>query len=90
MAARRFIVHGHVQGVGFRYFTLEAARALGVRGFVRNLPDGSVEALAEGEMAALDKLHGMLLEGPPGSRVTRVVVETASPAGAHDDFRISR
>ncbi|MGH7429367.1 MAG: acylphosphatase, partial [Candidatus Methylomirabilaceae bacterium] len=61
-------MRGFVQGVGFRFFTLEAARALGLTGFVRNLPDGNVEAWAEGELLAVEKLHGQLLEGPSGSR----------------------
>lgn len=90
MAARRFLVHGHVQGVGFRFFTLDAARALGLSGYVRNLPDGRVEAWAEGDEAALEKLHGEMMQGPPGARVTRVIVEPAEPTGGHEGFRITR
>jgi acylphosphatase len=90
MAARRFFVQGHVQGVGFRYFTQEAARALGLSGYVRNLPDGRVEAWVEGNHQAIEKLHGQILEGPPGARVSDVIAEEAEPTGAYDSFRITR
>jgi acylphosphatase len=90
MAARRFFVQGHVQGVGFRFFTQEAARALGLRGYVRNLPDGRVEAWVEGDRRAIDKLHGQILEGPPGARVSGVIVEETEPTGVYDGFRIAR
>ncbi len=83
-------MRGIVQGVGFRYFALEVARTLGLSGYVRNLPDGRVEAWAEGEMASLDKLHGELLRGPAGARVTEVKVEVLEPTGKHDTFRITR
>jgi acylphosphatase len=90
MVARRFLVRGLVQGVGYRFFTLEVARALGLTGFVRNLPDGNVEAWAEGDLLAVEKLHGQLLQGPAGSRVSGVLVEIAEPTGAYNGFRISR
>ena len=90
MEARRFLVRGMVQGVGFRYFAFEVARTLGLSGYVRNLPDGRVEAWAEGEMASLDKLHGELLRGPAGARVAEVKVEILEATGKHDTFRITR
>jgi acylphosphatase len=90
MLARRFLVHGRVPGVGYRFFTQETASALGLRGYVRNLPDGSVEAWAEGELPALEKLHGQLLQGPAGARVSAVNVEPADPTGSHESFRITR
>jgi acylphosphatase len=71
-AARRFVVSGRVQGVGFRAFVVEAARELGLAGWVRNLADGRVEALAEGEPAALDGLADALARGPLLARVDRV------------------
>ena len=55
--ARRFVITGRVQGVGFRYFTQDAALREGVTGWVRNLPDGGVEALAEGEAEAVTRLE---------------------------------
>jgi acylphosphatase len=66
------VVRGDVQGVGFRYFVREHARELGVRGWVRNRPDGTVEVQAEGDMTSLDQLREFLSEGPVGARVTRV------------------
>jgi acylphosphatase len=63
------LVSGQVQGVGFRYATVDEARRLGVRGWVRNLPDGRVEAEAEGERAAVEALVRYLERGPPLARV---------------------
>jgi len=75
MACVRALVSGRVQGVGFRYFTLRAARRLHLHGFVRNLPDGRVEVSAEGERGALETLVGVLRDGPPGAAVRHVEVE---------------
>lgn len=74
-AGRRYWISGHVQGVGFRYFVERRARALGVRGWVQNLPDGRVEVLACGFPDALGALEAALEAGPRGARVDRV--ETA-------------
>jgi acylphosphatase len=79
--ARRFLVSGRVQGVGFRAFVVEAARGLGLAGWVRNLADGRVEALAEGEDAALDRLAAALARGPLLARVDRVEEQQAAPEG---------
>lgn len=87
--ARRFIVKGDVQGVGFRYFTLRAARSLGIVGRVRNLPDGSVEAIAEGPAGAIDNFMRELARGPSHSHVSSVD-ETELPAtGSYKDFDVS-
>jgi acylphosphatase len=64
--ARRFLISGRVQGVGYRYFALREARALDLRGWVRNIADGSMEAYAAGE-PPLDTFKSRLLQGP-GSR----------------------
>jgi len=80
-AARRFVVSGRVQGVGFRAFVVEAARGLGLAGWVRNLADGRVEALAEGEPAALDRLAEALARGPLLARVDRVEGSEVSVEG---------
>ena len=72
MTAARFRVRGRVQGVGFRWFVLQAARAEGLSGWVRNLPDGSVEALAAGSDEALDRFREALRRGPRASRVESV------------------
>lgn len=70
--AVRFRVHGRVQGVGFRYFVLRAANGSGVTGWVRNCPDGTVEALARGGAEAIDRFRSALRSGPPSSAVTAV------------------
>lgn len=68
--SRRYVVEGRVQGVGFRYYVLRAARELGLGGHVRNLPDGSVEVEAVGAVEALAAFEQLLREGPPAARVT--------------------
>ena len=79
--ARRFFVSGRVQGVGFRAFVVEAARGLGLSGWVRNLSDGRVEAFAEGEEASLERLAAALARGPLLARVDRVEELEAAPEG---------
>jgi len=69
------IVKGRVQGVGFRYFTKNKAKELNLRGWVRNLPDGSVETVATGPVEALERLLQSLNTGPVGSRVDGVEVQ---------------
>jgi len=78
MSGRRFIVSGRVQGVGYRYFAIRAARRIGVSGTVRNLPDGTVEAIAEGSENALNEFRAELERGPSYAHVRRVE-ETAIP-----------
>ena len=65
-------VRGRVQGVGFRMFVLDAARRLGLTGYVRNLPDRSVHVSAHGSREALERLLGLLYRGPAGAKVTAV------------------
>jgi acylphosphatase len=71
-----------VQGVGYRYFVLRHAEQLGLAGFARNLPDGSVEVIAEGGAASLGKLEGLLAEGPSFAHVTGVEREPVAERGA--------
>jgi acylphosphatase len=73
--ARRWVVVGQVQGVGYRYFTRQAAQALGIRGWVRNLPEGMVEVQAAGPTERLEALRAELLRGPRGARVEDVEEE---------------
>lgn len=68
----RYLVRGRVQGVGFRWFVWSEADRLGLRGFARNLPDGSVEVMAEGAAEALEGLCQSLARGPKMARVDRV------------------
>ena len=72
MIARIIRITGRVQGVMFRDWTVQAARAIGVSGWVRNRTDGSVEVYAAGEPALIDRLADRLREGSPASRVDRV------------------
>ena len=81
MTASHFIVRGVVQGVAFRWSTVATAQRLGVAGWVRNLPDGSVEVWAEAEAGSIEVLTAWLHEGPGGARVSEVVEEEAVPAG---------
>jgi acylphosphatase len=70
--AIRFIVTGRVQGVGYRYFVMREADALGITGFARNLPDGSVEVVSEGSAGALEIFAGRLAQGPAFAAVESV------------------
>ncbi len=71
---RRYLVEGDVQGVGFRYFTVRLGQQVGIRGWVRNLPDGRVEAVGEGNAEQLDRFETSLRRGPPMAAVTEVQV----------------
>lgn len=77
MIARRVVVRGRVQGVGFRYAALEFAQAAGVTGWVRNRRDGTVEALVQGDAAAVEAVVAWCRRGPPAARVTDVDVAEA-------------
>ena len=89
MTARRAVVSGRVQGVGFRFFAERAAKKAGVLGWVRNLPDGRVETVVEGSDDAVERYLSELRRGPLGSRVTDVAVEDG-PGGNFDSFEITR
>jgi acylphosphatase len=78
---RRVIVHGFVQGVGFRYTIARAAASRGVAGWVRNRPDGTVEAVFEGDPDTVDSLVRLAEEGPRGAQVERVEVVEETPEG---------
>jgi len=81
-------VSGRVQGVFFRYETRREARKRNVKGWVRNLPDGRVEALFEGEEEKVLELIEFCKHGPPGARVTNVEVEWGEYTGEFKDFYI--
>lgn len=80
--ARRYLISGRVQGVGFRYFAERAAQAAGVTGWARNLPDGRVEVFANGTPRQLDDLESRLRTGPPRADVRGFEVMEAAPADA--------
>jgi acylphosphatase len=86
--ARRYIVRGRVQGVGFRWFVEREAHLLGIAGWVRNNHDGNVEVLAQGTRDQLSGLHGRLRQGPRAARVDAVEVLDASPVAGLTAFRI--
>lgn len=88
MIARRFIVRGRVQGVGFRYFAIRTARDAGISGTVRNLGDGSVEAIAEGSAPAIDRFREALRRGPSYSHVTELVEIEMAFTGTYSGFDI--
>ena len=78
---KRVVVHGRVQGVFFRDSTRQRAQAAGVAGWVANRPDGTVEAVLEGDADAVEALVRWLHDGPRGADVERVEVEEGEPEG---------
>ncbi|HLY86335.1 MAG TPA: acylphosphatase [Gaiellaceae bacterium] len=87
MERRRVVVHGFVQGVGFRFAVERAAIARGVAGWVENRTDGTVEAVFEGESEDVEALVGLCRRGPRGADVHRVEVAAESPEGV-SGFRV--
>jgi acylphosphatase len=86
--ARRFVVRGRVQGVGFRWFVEREAHILGIAGWVRNNADGSVEVMAQGSRDQILGLRSRLREGPRAARVDAVEESEAKPAAGISSFRI--
>ena len=89
MSGCRMRIHGRVQGVFFRNWAMERARALGVRGWVRNRRDGSVEIVAFGDEDAVGALTAACRTGPPAARVERVDVEIEEGEGPAAGFRVT-
>lgn len=88
LARMEIIVEGRIQGVGFRYYTIRHARMLGITGFTRNLPDRSVEVVAEGSRTKLVTLAQALREGPTHAYVQKVSVQWYEWRGEFVDFRV--
>lgn len=86
----RAVVHGTVQGVGFRYHTCQTAQRLGIKGFVRNQPDGTVEIVAMGTSDQLQALLHWANQGPATARVTQVATEPYTGSACFDGFTIER
>jgi acylphosphatase len=82
------IIRGRVQGVSFRSYTALKAAELAVNGWVRNLPDGTVELTAKGERGQLDQLAEFLHQGPAGAYVESVEIKWQEPTGEFEDFSI--
>ncbi len=88
IVARKFLLSGLVQGVGYRYFVLRAAARHQVLGTVRNLPDGRVEVLAEGDREAMDQFKSDLATGPAMAEITDLEETDLTVTGRFRDFRI--
>ena len=88
IVARKLIVSGRVQRVGFRWFTLEAAQREGITGWVRNTDDRHVEILAEGEAEAMERFERAIRRGPMAARVDDVDVEAVAPSGRFPGFTV--
>ena len=86
---RRVLISGIVQGVFFRAYTRDAARHAGVSGWVRNLPDGRVEAAFEGLADSVQEVIDWCWRGSPGSRVDNVQIIEENPKGESEDFAIT-
>jgi len=88
--ARRFSIRGDVQGVGYRYFAQRAAARHQVVGYVRNMPDGTVEAFVEGPADTVEAFKHDLATGPRFSIVQQVEEIALEPTGEYSSFRIER
>ena len=88
LTSRRFLISGRVQGVGFRYYVQSIAVQESIVGWVRNLDDGSVETAAAGEAEAMERFERALRQGPPASRVDRVIVDDGYPMTRQNGFHI--
>ena len=89
LVARRFVLSGHVQGVGFRFFARDAASVEGLSGYVRNLADGRVEAYVEGDRDSVVRFERRLWRGPAGARVDDVQITHETPSGRGGRFEIA-
>ena len=83
------IVIGHVQGVGFRYYTFKRAREINVTGYVKNLPDGTVEIEAEGDRSQLEELIDLVKVGPRSAVVNGVSISWEEFTGEYEKFQVN-
>ena len=90
MEAKKIKISGRVQGVGFRHFTVQNARSLNLKGWVMNMPDGTVEALIGGDPEDVETMMKKLHKGPAAARVDRVETNTAQADGLPDSFGVRR
>jgi len=86
IVARRFLIRGRVQGVGFRMYAVDRASLEGLSGYVRNLRDGGVEAVVEGDEEAVARVERALRRGPAGAQVESFEVQTLVPTGRATGF----
>jgi len=83
------VISGRVQGVAYRYATVQAAERLNVTGWVRNRPDGTVEAVFEGESHDVERMLNWCWKGPPSARVANIEVTREQPTGEFSRFTIT-
>ena len=83
------IVHGRVQGVFYRDSTMRKARALGLTGTVRNMPDGTVQIVAQGPVSVLENLVRWAWEGPPSAAVSDLTIDYGAPETGYVGFRVT-
>ncbi len=88
LASLHAFVYGRVQGTYFRAFVRSKATELGVTGYARNMPDGTVEVLAEGDRTKLEQLIAYLHVGPPAAKVEKVITKWSEGSGRYSDFQI--
>ena len=85
---RHITIHGKVQGVGYRFFATRVARRLGLKGWIQNNRDGTVEAMVEGEKASIDEWVEEIREGPRYAEVTKIDAEVKDFSGRLGDFDV--
>jgi acylphosphatase len=90
MVIKKVKIFGRVQGVGFRYYTTQNASRLNIRGWVQNMPDGTVEALIAGDSESVEQMLTKLESGPVPSRVENMEVEDNRPDKVPDSFSVKR
>lgn len=90
MIARKFLISGQVQGVGYRYFAQRSSAKHQVRGYVKNLEDGRVEVLVEGNEKSVEAFRHDLAAGPAYSRVGQIEELVVEPSGSYSTFRIEK
>lgn len=88
IVARRLLIGGRVQGVGFRFFAEQQAAVEGVHGWIRNRPDGTVEAFVEGDLESVDRVEAKLRRGPAGALIESFEVHDEMPTGRTVGFSI--
>lgn len=90
IVARKFFISGIVQGVGYRFFAQRSAARYQVRGYIRNLKDGRVEALVQGSESAVESFRQDLATGPTDSQIDNIEEFVLEPDGKYSAFRIER
>ncbi|MFA5061169.1 MAG: acylphosphatase [Candidatus Pacearchaeota archaeon] len=88
--ANRMIIQGTVQGVFFRQFVKDNADKMGLRGFVRNLPEGNVEIIVEGEGETIERFLNIMKKGPEHAQIRNVIIEERKWSGDFNEFKILR